>query len=49
MLTVAVFTPLAGAIALLFLPGDRPRLLRAVALGVSVVPLILLAVAWRHF
>ncbi|MBA3553216.1 MAG: NADH-quinone oxidoreductase subunit M [Gemmatimonadales bacterium] len=49
MLTIAVFVPLAGAIALLFLPGNRPNLLRGVAVGVSLVPLVLLAVAWRRF
>ena len=49
MLTVAVFLPLIGALALVLLPVHRPRLLYMVALGFSALPLGIIALAWSRF
>ncbi len=49
MLTASIFIPLGGA-GLLWLRRDmEPRLARLIALGVSMVPLILMAAAWIRF
>jgi NADH-quinone oxidoreductase subunit M len=49
VLTVALFVPLAGALAVALLPRGRPELARRVALAVASVPLILLLVTWLRF
>ncbi len=49
MLSIAVFVPLAAAAALLAFPRDRPRLVRWTAVGVSFVPLAIVAAAWARF
>lgn len=49
MLTVALFVPLVGALALLALPTERARWLRAIATLVAAVPVAISAVAWFRF
>ena len=49
MLTLAVFLPLLGSLALLLLPANRPTLLRGVALGTAALPLLLLIAVWLRF
>jgi NADH-quinone oxidoreductase subunit M len=53
MLTIAVFLPIAAAIALVLRPnpeGDESTArLRAVATGIAVVPLVIMVVAWARF
>jgi NADH-quinone oxidoreductase subunit M len=39
LLTLMTLSPLAGAFLLLFLPKEKPRLIRQVAVGLSLVPL----------
>ena len=49
MLTLAIFAPLAGAMVLFLIPERRPMLIRGVALGISLVPMVLLVVTWAKF
>lgn len=49
MLSVAIFLPLLGAIATMFLPRERVRLIRATAVTVSGISLAILVVAWLRF
>ena len=49
MLTVAIFVPLAGAVAVLALRSLDERRLRAVATVIATVPLVLTVVAWLRF
>lgn len=49
MLSAAIFLPLAGAIALLLVPRFNERTSRLFAVAVSVVPLVLMVVAWARF
>ena len=49
MLTLAVFLPLAGALALLAVPAHRLRLLHILAVGFSILPLVTIALAWMRF
>lgn len=49
MITAAIFLTLVGALALVLLRTTRPELLKAVAVGVSLIPLALLAVVWTRF
>ncbi|MGH2537239.1 MAG: complex I subunit 4 family protein [Candidatus Promineifilaceae bacterium] len=49
LLTLIVFLPLAGALLLLLLPDDMKGLHRWLALGVSLVTLGLVLVAWLNY
>lgn len=49
MLTLAIFAPLVGAIAVCFLPDQRERLIRGVAIAAAWVPLAIIALAWTRF
>ncbi len=49
LLTLILFVPTAGAALLLLLPGDRTKLLRWTALGVSLIPFVLSLLAWARF
>jgi proton-translocating NADH-quinone oxidoreductase, chain M len=49
MLTLTILVPLLGALALLFLPNASEQAIRRIAIGVAVVPLILLLVVWVGF
>ncbi len=49
MLTVAVFVPLAAAVALLALPKRREAWARPTAIAVSLVPLAVMVIAWIRF
>lgn len=49
MLTLITFLPLLGALILLVLPGKRNDVFRWVALGFSLLPLVLAVVAWFQY
>lgn len=49
MLTVAIFTPLAGAAALFLIPAGRERLVRGTAIAISLVPMALMVLTWTRF
>lgn len=49
MLSVAIFLPLAGAIALLLVKGFTERTARLFAIATSVVPLAIMVAAWVRF
>ena len=49
MLTAMIAVPLLGALVVAFLPRERPVLIRRLALGFSIVPLVLTLVVWRIF
>lgn len=49
MLTAIIFIPLIGALITLLLPKDRPELIKRVALGVTAIPLVLVAAMWAGF
>ncbi|MFV1961152.1 MAG: NuoM family protein [Acidimicrobiia bacterium] len=49
MLSIAIIVPVVAAVAVLALPRDRPQLARWISLGVSVVPLAVVVVAWARF
>jgi len=49
LLTWILFTPALGAVLILLLPADRPRLLRWAAFGVSLVPLALSVYLWSAY
>lgn len=49
MLTAAIFIPLLGALAVATLPNHREQLIRRLAIGVALVPLVLLVLAWLRF
>ena len=49
MLSIAIFLPLAGAIALLLVKGFTERTARLFAIATSVVPLVVMVVAWVRF
>ncbi|MEX2658272.1 MAG: NuoM family protein [Acidimicrobiales bacterium] len=48
-MSAAIFLPLAGAITLLLLPQFTNRTSRLFAVAVSVVPLVIMVVAWARF
>ena len=48
LLTIILFTPLAGAILLMFLPRDD-ALIKRVSIAVSVIPLVLSVVLWLSY
>ena len=49
MLTAMIAVPLLGALVAAFLPRERTVLIRRLALGFSVVPLILTVVVWLRY
>ncbi|MEQ8346227.1 MAG: NADH-quinone oxidoreductase subunit M [Sneathiellaceae bacterium] len=49
MLTLAIFLPLLGALALVALPGAAEARLRQVAVAAAALPLLLLLAAWWRF
>ena len=49
MLTIAIFAPLVGAATLFLIPAGRTALIRGTAIGVSLVPMALLILAWTRF
>jgi len=49
VLSAAVFFPLVGVGAVALLPKSRAAAMRAVAVAVAAVPLVLLIVAWARF
>jgi len=49
LLSLLVFTPLAGAIILLFLPREQHQLIRWVATVVAAIPVVLVAILWSGF
>jgi len=49
LLSVAIFLPLAGAIALLLVKGFTERTARLFAIATSVVPLVVMVAAWVRF
>jgi len=48
LLTIILFTPLAGAILLMFLPRDD-ALIKRVSIAVSIIPLALSVVLWLGY
>ncbi len=49
LLSWILFTPTIAAVILLFIPGDRVQLIRRIALGASLIPLILSLAVWIQF
>ncbi len=49
LLSLILFMPTAAALVMLFLPNDRLRLLRMVALVASLIPLALSLLLWARF
>jgi len=49
LLTLIVFSPLAAALVVFFLPTEKKSLLRRTAFVLSLVPLALVLVAWFQF
>jgi len=49
LLSVAIFVPLAGAVALLLLPRLSERAARLIALAVAAAPLVVMVAAWLRF
>jgi NADH-quinone oxidoreductase subunit M len=49
LLSVAIFVPLAGAVALLLLPRLSERAARLIALAVAAAPLAVMVAAWLRF
>ncbi len=49
LLTLMMVVPLVGAVVVAALPGDTARLAKPIALGASVVTLLLALVAWGNF
>jgi len=49
LLTLIVFTPLVGAVAMLFLPKDRTALIRRVAVTTALFVLACSCVMWRDY
>ena len=49
MLSVAIFLPLAAAVALLLTPRFTERSARLFTVGVSLVPLVIMVVAWIRY
>lgn len=49
MLTALIVIPLIGALITLLLPKENPELVKRFALGVSIIPLILVAIMWGSF
>ncbi|MGI9034321.1 MAG: oxidoreductase [Candidatus Aeolococcus gillhamiae] len=49
MLTVAVFAPLVGALVVASLARVREAVVRAMAVAIAAVPLVLMAVAWLRY
>ncbi|MFS8543537.1 MAG: hypothetical protein LOD91_06810, partial [Limnochordales bacterium] len=48
LLTALVFIPLLGAILLAFFPRERVSAIRAFALAVSLIPLLLVISLWQQ-
>src|SRR5690554_4477552 len=49
LLTLILFTPVLGAVILLFLPKEQVNLIRWTALILSFIPLALTLVLWFNF
>ena len=49
MLTLILFTPLLGALLITVLPSENKKLVRIVALVVSLIPLALAVILWLNF
>lgn len=49
LLSIMVFTPLAGALAGLLIPAERERTIKIYATAVAAVPLVLAAAMWAAF
>ncbi|GMQ98660.1 MAG: NuoM family protein [Acidimicrobiia bacterium] len=49
MLTLAIFVPLLVAALMLVIPKRHERFARTVAISTSVIPLIVVAIAWARF
>jgi NADH-quinone oxidoreductase subunit M len=49
MLTAMIAVPLLGALVVAFLPRARSVLIRRVALGLSIVPLVLTLIVWLRY
>ena len=49
LLTMMMVVPLLGAIIVAALPGDSARLAKPIALGASLVTLVLALMAWARF
>ena len=49
MLTAMIAVPLLGALVVAFLPRARTVLIRRVALGLSIVPLVLTLIVWLRY
>ncbi|SJZ58224.1 complex I subunit 4 family protein [Selenihalanaerobacter shriftii] len=49
MLSILIFTPLIGAIISLFLPKDNNDLIKKFALGVSLIPIVILGIMLTDF
>ena len=49
LLTLILFTPILAALVLLLLPRDQDDLIRWVALGMSLIPLVLSLALWFNF
>jgi NADH-quinone oxidoreductase subunit M len=49
LLTLIIFSPLVAAVVISLLPSERPRLIKWVALGLSLIPLALSLVLWFNF
>ena len=49
LLSWILFIPTIAAVIVLFLPGNRVKLIRGFALWASLIPLVLAIYAWLHF
>ncbi|MBE0697535.1 MAG: hypothetical protein IH586_11495, partial [Anaerolineaceae bacterium] len=49
LLTLILFVPAVAALLLLFIPGEKKRLIRWAALITSLIPLLLSLIAWANF
>lgn len=49
LLSLILFTPIVGGLALMFLPAENKVLVRRVALGISLIPLLLTLILWAGF
>ena len=49
LLTLITFSPLFAAVVISLLPSQRPRLIKWVALGLSLIPLAFTLVLWFNF
>ena len=49
LLTLIMFSPLISAVIISLLPGERPKLVKWAAFGLSLVPLALSIYLWLEF